>query len=186
MLTRGLQVPVTLAGMLNFTGVAGGEPDLLLATSFEDNEVCSSGCPPVGWQVSLWPTAIDYAACRVTRIYNVEPGAAYLFTTCTPPGAAAGTGDPVITSLTDNLGRSYSVANDDCAQQSQLPQLQGWSCSNDLGALTMACAPPSAQGVTALSMTFYMDLQICPFNAGGAGHSSLYIWFRGSKVPNPG
>jgi len=155
----------------------------IFKTSFEDGEVCTTGCPPDGWQFLQWPMPVNYATCSTVFVYGIVAGNSYLFTTCVPPGAAVGTGDPVIQSIFSNNGIDYQITNDDCTDSQSIPQLVGWDCANSLGQIRMACAPANRNGVTAQAGTTRLDVQVCPFTPGS---SPLYIWWKGSGSPNPG
>ena len=58
--------------------------------------------------------------------YGITVGASYVFTTCVPSGVMPGTGDSVISAITDNTGLSYNVSNDDCGDPTTLVRLAGW------------------------------------------------------------
>ncbi|HVF35318.1 MAG TPA: hypothetical protein VND91_08340 [Candidatus Saccharimonadia bacterium] len=165
---------------------AAQSSDLVFTSGFEDDEVCSTGCPPDGWRVREWPLAVSYASCSTVRVFGIAPGDAFMFTTCVPPGVQAGTGDPVITSIVDSNGRSYPASNDDCTVSETLPQLRGWDCRNTAGVTTMACAPAERGGFAVQDAPHRLDVTICPFGAAGAGTSKFHVWWNGTSNPNPG
>jgi hypothetical protein len=145
--------------------------------------VSDADCGGTGWQFIQWFQPISWASqCAVVSAYGIEDGANYVFTTCHPAGGTSTIGDPVITSVVDNLGRAYEVGNDDCNQPSALPSLAGWECdagdactSNNSGGFVVAADP----GVSRL------DVTICGVG-GTAGTASLWIWYQASQAPNAG
>ncbi len=142
------------------------------------------------WRVTQWPYIVDYTStsCSTIRMYNVEPEASYLLTTCYDGGAqAAPGGDPVITSVVDNLGNTYAVANDDCTDTTALPHAIGWRCENDQGVRRMSCASMSPGGFRARpGNVFYFEVRVCPYNASPGGRAPLHIWYNATRAPNPG
>jgi hypothetical protein len=160
--------------------------NLIFAGSFEDGEVCGTGCPPDGWNVLLWPVTLNYQACGQVTVYGVVPGDAFLFTNCIPQGQTPGTGDPSLTSITDNQANDYLTPSDDCSNSQSIPQLVGWSCDNAAAQLAMFCAPANGAGVIAKPNATRFTLTVCPFNGTTTGSSPLYIWWKGASNPNPG
>lgn len=141
------------------------------------------------WRTMEWPQTIDYTStnCSIVRVYGIDPGGSYLFTTCYPPGNPAPGGDPVITSVTDNLGNVYNVSNDDCADTTALPYSVNWRCENDQGATRMSCASMSPGGFRARTgNVFMLEVRICPYNASTPGRGAMHIWFNANRTPNLG
>mgnify|MGYP000844807212 CR=1 FL=1 len=140
------------------------------------------------WQTIEWPYTINYTTdCQYIRVYGIEPGGSYLFTTCYPPGNPAPAGDPVISAVTDNLGNVYNVTNDDCTDTTALPYTANWRCENNQGTIRMSCASPSPGGFMVRSANVFMlELRICPYNAQAGGRGALHIWYNATRSPNPG
>lgn len=161
-------------------------PDYIFSAGGEDADICNGGCPQPGWQVREWPVRVAYAPCSTVRIFGLAPGDLMLLTTCRPPGAGvgAGTGDPTVTSIADNLGNTYP-GNDDCTLGASLPQLQGWDCASSAAQVHMFCAPPAAQGSGLAAGAFQLDVTICAFG-NASGNAPFYVWWKGSGNPNPG
>jgi hypothetical protein len=124
-------------------------------------------------------------SCVTVNIYGIQPGASYDLTTCAPSSGLAGSGDTVITSVTDNLGATYPVGNDDCADPTALPLLAGWTCDNAHGFAHMSCASPSPGGFIAASNVYRLGVSVCRFGSDG-GIAPLYIWYNAATIPNPG
>jgi hypothetical protein len=162
---------------------------------------CNSGvdsdCAGSSWQVTSWFRPAAYpatTACDVLSVYGVVPGDSYAFTTCAPPGTPLGTGDPVISAISDNLGRAFPAAiNDDCTEPSAIPVAAGWSCANAANTVRMSCAaaasggfilPPSPDG----SEVYRLDVTICPYNDApeNVGSAPFFVWWNGVGSPNPG
>jgi hypothetical protein len=152
---------------------------------------CSAGndaeCPaPGGWAYRQFPT-VSYAQCVQVSMYPViDPLGSYDITLCQPPGYPPGTGDPVITSIVDDLGHSYPVTNDDCYDATALPRLAGWNCNNDVGSLRMSCASMSPGGFKPVGAITRLTITVCPFGATATGSAPLWIWYNARNIPNPG
>jgi len=143
------------------------------------------GCEEAGWQFVQWPSTLTWTdGCIQVPVYGITPSSRYLFTSCSPVTSTA-VGDPLVSSIVDNLGHEYPAANDDCTGSASLPQLIGWDCTTSGGEARMFCAPPDTAGLEVTDGGVYrLSLTVCPF--GGAGSAPLYIWWKGDGTPNPG
>jgi hypothetical protein len=161
--------------------------------AYDGSSGCSSStdldCAGPRWAYTPWPGGISYttASCTTISVYGIQPSASYVFTTCVPPGIGVGSGDSVISSITDNNGRSYNVTNDDCGDPTAMINLAGWDCRNNAGVLRMSCASPSPGGfmVGPLGVS-RLDVKVCPYAGNQFGSAPLYIWFNANTVPHPG
>ena len=144
-------------------------------------------CAGAAWSYVLWPTRIQVASgCTSIQVYGVVAGGRYELTTCAPPGVDAGTGDPIITAVTDDVGTVYDVGNDDCIDDGAIPQLAGWSCLNAANELAMPCAAASPGGLGAAPGATRLTVQVCGFG-GGAVSAPFAVWFNAAGgPPNPG
>jgi hypothetical protein len=124
-------------------------------------------------------------SCVTVYVYGIQPAGSYDVTTCAPSSDLAGTGDTVIASVTDNLGATYPVDNDDCDDPTALPLLAGWTCNNAQGAAHMSCASPSPGGFIAAGSVSRLGVSVCRFGSDG-GVAPLYIWYNATTTPNPG
>ncbi len=161
--------------------------------AFDGSGGCGSSsdaeCQGTRWRTVEWPQIVDYTStnCSIVRIYGINPGGSYLFTTCYPSGNPMPGGDPVISSVTDNLGNTYNVTNDDCTDTTALPYAVGFRCENQQGVRNMACASMSPGGFRARTgNVFYFDVRVCPYNAAAGGRGALHIWYNATSTPNPG
>jgi hypothetical protein len=151
------------------------------------NAQSDAECVGTAWKPLLF-TMVNTSgqACVAVNIYGIQPGGSYDITTCAPTPALAGAGDTNITTITDNLGASYAVGNDDCSDPWSLPLLAGWTCNNSQGLARMSCASPSPTGFRVSSAGVYrLTVSVCPLGADG-GLAPLYIWYNASTTPNPG
>jgi hypothetical protein len=161
--------------------------------AFDTQGGCSSGndgeCSGPAWQFRQFPT-VGWATagqCSTVTMYpEIDAFGSYDFTFCQPPGFAAPSGDPVITSVVDDLGNSYNVTNDDCSDATALPRLAGWSCNNDQGSQVMSCASMSPGGFKPRGAPQRITLTVCPYSASTLGRGSLWVWYNARNTPNPG
>ena len=147
------------------------------------NAKTDAQCNGGGWKWLQWPTAINTTkGCVNVVVRGIVPGGSYDFTTCAPPGASIGTGDPVITQVMDDSQVVYDVGNDNCTDPTALPNLAKSECKNKLGEAVMACASPSPGGFIAQSKASAFQVTICS-GKGGAGATPLYIWYNAPQEP---
>jgi hypothetical protein len=92
----------------------------------------------------------------------------------------------VIRSVTDDLGNTYNVSNDDCGEPTALPHLAGWDCTNTAGTVRMSCASPSPGGFKPRGAISRLFIEICPYSDADAGTAPVFIWFNARDIPNPG
>jgi len=161
---------------------------LVAGTSYAQcNAQSDPECLGPSWRYSQFPNVDTTSqACRTVAVYGAQPGASYDITTCAPDVTQAGSGDTNITSVMDNLGNSYPVANDDCSDTAALPRLAGWTCVNNLGFQRMSCASASPGGFRIPAGVNRIYVSICRFDDAGGGVSPVFIWYNGTVLPNPG
>ena len=155
-------------------------------TNGSGNATCGSAADPdctgKSWLVvSFGTTTVAAGHCATFVISGVTNGGSYDFTTCAGADAPTkGTGNPRITDATQAKGTvvesdgaqtvpnltgpilvtTYPIANDDCTDPSSLPLLAGYSCKNQGGAVTMACASADSGGFTSSSAN-PITVQVC-------------------------
>lgn len=143
-----------------------------------------SECTGGGWKWLQWPSNVDTSkGCVTVDARNIFPGASYEITTCAPPGASTGSGDPSITQVIDNSQVNYGVGNDNCSDATALPNLAGSECHNKAGQLTMACASPSPGGFIAGSKASAFFVTVCAATKAGMGSTPLFIWYNAPEAP---
>ncbi len=146
-------------------------------------------CAGGDWRSLRWPQDVAYtsAQCTTIPVSGLVVGGSYVFTTCVPPGLPRGSGDPVISSVTDSAGTSYNITNDDCSDATALVNLAGWDCQNDGAALRMSCASPSPGGFRVRDAnTFVLFVKICPYAGTAFGTAPFHVWFNAPTPPHPG
>lgn len=163
--------------------------------SFGSDGACGGAsdkdCRGEKWEWLEWPDILDLdarTACVDIRVFGIEPGASYDFTTCAPPGSSGvGDLDPDIVQVTDDVKNEYPEAVDEaCASATALPRLAKSECRNKSGAEVMACGSPTAAGFQAKPGASSMTVRICRHDKTAPGKTPLYIWYNASKKPQKG
>jgi hypothetical protein len=158
------------------------------------NQTNDGDCAGTTWSV-VTVSQVDYSNanfnyCSTLQIYGIAPSSSYAVTTCNPVGQNPGTGDPVITSIVDNLGNVYFTGSDDnCTDPSAIPNQAGWSCNNAAGLPTMACSTQATGGFKTRSTANIgrLDVTICASGGpAGAGVAPLYIFYNSPVAPHLG